>query len=99
MRQLDSAIRSDVRIRFKYHQRTPEISTTDGRYMSSTLTQKTIEYRDTSVPLSKNKHLLNCVEKMALLTKPEAIHWVDGSIEEDEPIKAQMVRSGTFTKL
>jgi phosphoenolpyruvate carboxykinase (GTP) len=67
--------------------------------MSSTLTQKTIEHRDTSVPLSKNKHLLNWVEKMALLTKPDAIHWVDGSVEEDETLKAQMVASGTFTKL
>ncbi|HMG74897.1 MAG TPA: phosphoenolpyruvate carboxykinase (GTP) [Pyrinomonadaceae bacterium] len=67
--------------------------------MSSTLTQKTIEHRDVSVPLSKNTHLLNWVEKMALLTKPDAIHWVDGSIEEDEALKAQMVASGTFTKL
>jgi phosphoenolpyruvate carboxykinase (GTP) len=67
--------------------------------MSSTLTQKTIEHRDVSVPLSTNKHLLNWVEKMALLTKPDSIHWVDGSVEEDETLKAQMVRSGTFTKL
>jgi len=67
--------------------------------MSSTLTQKTIEHRDVSVPLSKNTHLLNWVEKMALLTKPDSIHWVDGSQEEDEALKAQMVESGTFTKL
>jgi phosphoenolpyruvate carboxykinase (GTP) len=67
--------------------------------MSSTLTQKTIESRDVSLPLSKNTHLLNWVEKMALLTKPDAIHWVDGSTEEDEALKAQMVASGTFTKL
>jgi phosphoenolpyruvate carboxykinase (GTP) len=67
--------------------------------MSSTLTQKTIESRDVSLPLSKNKHLLTWVEKMALLTKPDAIHWVDGSPEEDEALKAQMVASGTFTKL
>jgi phosphoenolpyruvate carboxykinase (GTP) len=67
--------------------------------MSSTLTQKTIEQRDISIPLSKNTHLLNWVEKMALLTKPDAIHWVDGSVEEDESLKAQMVASGTFTKL
>jgi phosphoenolpyruvate carboxykinase (GTP) len=66
--------------------------------MSSTLTQKTTG-RDVSVPLSTNTHLLNWVEKMALLTKPEAIHWVDGSKEEDEALKAEMVASGTFTKL
>jgi phosphoenolpyruvate carboxykinase (GTP) len=36
---------------------------------------------------------------MAALTKPAAIHWVDGSVEEDEMLKAQMVEAGTFTKL
>src|SRR4051794_39324445 len=55
--------------------------------------------RDASVPLSKNTHLLNWVEKMALLTKPDAIHWVDGSAAEDELLKAQMVANGTFVKL
>jgi len=55
--------------------------------------------RDTSKPLSTNIHLLNWVEKMANLTKPAAIHWVDGSLEEDEVLKAQMVESGTFIKL
>src|SRR5207245_261404 len=60
--------------------------------------QKTSE-RDAATPLSTNVHLLNWVEKMANLTKPAAIHWVDGSLEEDEALKAQMVESGTFTKL
>jgi phosphoenolpyruvate carboxykinase (GTP) len=36
---------------------------------------------------------------MAALTKPNAVHWVDGSQEEDEALKAQMVESGTFIKL
>ncbi len=83
--------------------------------MSSTPTQKsgtesgpvntdpargaTISSRDVAVPLSRNTHLLNWVEKMAALTKPLAIHWVDGSGEEDEALKAQMVAGGTFTKL
>ncbi|HEX7723611.1 MAG TPA: phosphoenolpyruvate carboxykinase (GTP) [Pyrinomonadaceae bacterium] len=60
--------------------------------------QKTIE-RDPATPLSTNVHLLNWVEKMANLTKPAAIHWVDGSVEEDEALKGQMVESGTFVKL
>jgi len=60
--------------------------------------QKTIG-RDPSAPLSTNVHLLNWVEKMANLTKPEAIHWVDGSLAEDEILKVQMVESGTFIKL
>ncbi|HYW70061.1 MAG TPA: phosphoenolpyruvate carboxykinase (GTP), partial [Pyrinomonadaceae bacterium] len=41
----------------------------------------------------------NWVEKMANLTKPAAIHWVDGSADEDQVLKAQMVDSGTFIKL
>jgi phosphoenolpyruvate carboxykinase (GTP) len=55
--------------------------------------------RKQSAPLSKNAHLLNWVEKMANLTKPDAIHWVDGSLEEDAALKAQMVDAGTFIKL
>ena len=55
--------------------------------------------RDPATPLSTNVHLLNWVEKMAILTKPAAIHWVDGTVEEDEMLKAQMVESGTFIKL
>jgi phosphoenolpyruvate carboxykinase (GTP) len=66
--------------------------------MSSPVTKKSIE-RDPSKPLSTNVHLLNWVEKMANLTKPAAIHWVDGSVEEDEQLKAEMVANGTFTKL
>jgi phosphoenolpyruvate carboxykinase (GTP) len=60
--------------------------------------QKTMK-RDPSQPLSTNVHLLNWVDKMAALTKPAAIHWVDGSVEEDEMLKAQMVDAGTFVKL
>jgi phosphoenolpyruvate carboxykinase (GTP) len=66
--------------------------------MSSPGIQKTFD-RDPAIPLSKNTHLLNWVEKMANLTKPDAIHWVDGSQEEDETLKAGMVASGTFIKL
>jgi phosphoenolpyruvate carboxykinase (GTP) len=60
---------------------------------------RALRSNDASVPLSKNAHLLNWVEKMANLTKPETIHWVDGSQEEDEALKALMVASGTFIKL
>jgi phosphoenolpyruvate carboxykinase (GTP) len=55
--------------------------------------------RDISQALSSNKHLLRWVEKMAELTKPDSIHWVDGSQEENERLCAQMVGSGTFIKL
>src|SRR5215471_16789311 len=55
--------------------------------------------RDVTKPLSANKHLLRWVEKMAELTKPESIHWVDGSQEENDALCAQMVESGTLIKL
>src|SRR5271169_4416233 len=55
--------------------------------------------RNPSVPLSKNDHLLRWVDKMADLTKPAAIHWVDGSQEENDALCAEMVEGGTFIKL
>ena len=55
--------------------------------------------RNPAVPLSKNEHLLRWVEKMAELAKPAAIHWVDGSQEENDFLLRQMVASGTLTKL
>jgi phosphoenolpyruvate carboxykinase (GTP) len=39
------------------------------------------------------------VEKTAELTRPAAIHWVDGSDEENAELCAMMVESGTFLKL
>src|SRR5216683_5712379 len=49
--------------------------------------------------LSQNTHLVNWVNKIAALTKPEDIHWVDGSQEENEQLTAQMIESGTLIKL
>jgi len=54
---------------------------------------------DSSVPLSSNKHLLQWVKKMADICQPKSIHWVDGSQSEYDTLCAQMVQSGTFTKL
>jgi phosphoenolpyruvate carboxykinase (GTP) len=52
-----------------------------------------------AIPLSTNKHLIRWVEKMAELTRPSDIHWVDGSLEECDELCSQMVDSGTFVKL
>ncbi len=52
-----------------------------------------------ATPLSQNKNLLKWVEKMAALTKPAAIHWVDGSGEEYHQLCNELVANGTFTKL
>jgi phosphoenolpyruvate carboxykinase (GTP) len=54
---------------------------------------------DLSAPLSSNVHLLQWVKKMADLCQPKAIHWVDGSQEENDTLCAEMVKSGTFIKL
>jgi len=51
------------------------------------------------VSLTTNKHLLKWVEKTAEMTKPSAIHWVDGSQEEYEWLCSQMVEGGTLIKL
>ena len=55
--------------------------------------------RDVSAPLCQNIHLIRWVQKMATLTKPSAIHWVDGSQEENDLLCDQMVESGTFIRL
>jgi phosphoenolpyruvate carboxykinase (GTP) len=57
------------------------------------------EVRNPAVPLTTNKHLRKWVEKMALLTQPTAIHWVDGSREEYDSLCAHMVEGGTFIQL
>ena len=50
-------------------------------------------------PLTTNKHLIRWVEKMAELTQPAAIHWVDGSQAEYDRLCDEMVASGTFIRL
>src|SRR5215475_3347930 len=55
--------------------------------------------RNPAIPLSKNDHLLRWVDKMAELTRPARIHWVDGSEQERDQLYAEMVTSGTLTKL
>lgn len=55
--------------------------------------------RDVSKPISSNPHLLKWVTKMANLTQPASIHWVDGSKAEYNDLCAEMVAGGTFVKL
>jgi phosphoenolpyruvate carboxykinase (GTP) len=49
--------------------------------------------------LTTNNHLIRWVEKMADLTQCAAVHWIDGSEEENEYLCRQLVDAGTFTKL
>src|SRR5262245_8149245 len=52
-----------------------------------------------STPLSHNQHLIRWVQKIAKLTTPAAIHWVDGSQREYDELCDQMVFTGTFIRL
>jgi phosphoenolpyruvate carboxykinase (GTP) len=49
--------------------------------------------------LTSNKHLVRWVEKMAELTRPASIHWVDGSQQEYDSLCDQLVEQGAFTRL
>jgi phosphoenolpyruvate carboxykinase (GTP) len=52
-----------------------------------------------SPALSSNKHLLRWVEKMADLTRPDTIHWVDGSQREYDQLCNLLEDRGTFVRL
>jgi phosphoenolpyruvate carboxykinase (GTP) len=52
-----------------------------------------------SAALSTNKHLLRWVEKMADLTRPASIHWVDGSQQEYDSLCTLLEDRGTFIRL
>jgi phosphoenolpyruvate carboxykinase (GTP) len=58
-----------------------------------------ITKQSSAEPITSNKHLVRWVEKMADLTKPAAIHWVDGSEKENEHLCELLVENGTFIKL
>lgn len=47
----------------------------------------------------KNQYLLNWVNEIASLTKPQNIHWCDGSETENESLIKLMLEQGTLKKL
>src|ERR687897_453052 len=59
-------------------------------------TAMTIE--TTSAPTT-NKKLLDWVEEVAELTRPDSVHWCDGSAEEYDRMCQELVDTGTFRKL
>ena len=50
-------------------------------------------------PPTRNKQLLEWVDEMAALAKPERVVWCDGSQDEWDRLTEQMVEAGTFTRL
>jgi phosphoenolpyruvate carboxykinase (GTP) len=48
---------------------------------------------------TRNKQLLEWVEEVAALAKPERIEWCDGSQEEWDRLTEALVQSGTFIRL
>ncbi|HSY67233.1 MAG TPA: phosphoenolpyruvate carboxykinase (GTP) [Edaphobacter sp.] len=52
-----------------------------------------------AAPPTTNKHLVRWVEKMADLTQPDRIHWIDGSQAEYDFLCDQLIKAGTFTRL
>lgn len=48
---------------------------------------------------SSHAQLQSWVDEVAALTKPDRIHWVDGSDEEWDALTGQLVEAGTFVKL
>jgi phosphoenolpyruvate carboxykinase (GTP) len=65
----------------------------------ATATGTTAAHPASTRVLSTNVHLVRWVEKMANLTQPAAIHWIDGSAEENDYLCQQLVDAGTFTRL
>jgi phosphoenolpyruvate carboxykinase (GTP) len=48
---------------------------------------------------TKHAKLISWIEEVAELTKPDAIHWCDGSAEEYDRLAAELVEAGTFERL
>ena len=51
------------------------------------------------MPLTDNKKVLAFVESCALLTNPDKIVWIDGSLSQIEELKREAVKSGELIKL
>jgi phosphoenolpyruvate carboxykinase (GTP) len=67
--------------------------------MKNGIAEKSVVETTVATPPTTNKHLIRWVEKMADLTQPDRIHWIDGSQAEYDFLCDQLVKAGTFTKL
>ena len=53
----------------------------------------------TSQPPTRNRKLIEWVERIAALTQPDRVEWCDGSAEEYDRLAQLLVDQGTFTRL
>ena len=49
--------------------------------------------------MTDNVHILNWVDEMAALVKPDKIMWIDGSEEQLEELRREAVSTGELIKL
>src|SRR5882672_10842454 len=53
----------------------------------------------TAPPLTTHAKLTQWVGEIATLTRPDAIHWCDGSAEEYDALAQTLIDAGTFERL
>ena len=52
-----------------------------------------------NMALTSNKYILNWIDDMAAMTKPDKIVWIDGSEEQAEALRAEACSTGEMVKL
>ncbi|MBX3095056.1 MAG: phosphoenolpyruvate carboxykinase (GTP) [Cryobacterium sp.] len=65
----------------------------------STVTTPSVAFEPQGAPASAPASVVTWVKEIAALTKPDAIHWCDGSPREWDQLTKLMVDNGTLTRL
>ncbi len=71
-----------------------------NKFLGLFVRRKAVSAKTLEAPSTvKHKQLVQWVEKMAALCKPDQVYWCTGSKEEYDRLCAEMVAGGTFIKL